>query len=226
MSLDTYSTDIQVHDSLKRKVLVGLVALLVLLLLNVSIFLPAGLEGKAVGRVIVPLILVSVIPILLNYTYSLSYRFEIIIDSKNQIGRFIARFFAKYYTPALIFHSVVFTIVLGLASTHVLLVLVVEQATPAYRMFALIMLFISGLLWIIEYVFWTENWPLQPNTRKMILLNWLYWSIGFGTFLGILFHAKAWNVFWMMVIVLAYCTLVLVIVQDTRRMLMKRRNDA
>ncbi len=199
-----------VKESMKNFILIGLVILLVFSLM-VGYFLAflGTLEGAELGRIIFSLFILSEIPILVNYIYFIICRFGL------QTSR-IARIFVTYYTPGLLFHSGIYTIVLGLTFAHSLLV--IQQS-----FYCIVFMFILGLLWIIDFILYSKSWPLYPSgDQRAIYLYWLQWVVLFGLVIGIPFHAKAWSLFWVSIFpTFAFGPLLVVIFQDLRN---KRAN--
>ncbi|MFX1283428.1 MAG: hypothetical protein ACFFB5_07225 [Promethearchaeota archaeon] len=204
------SAYIKVNDSIKNSILIGLVILLICSLVSgyiLSLF--DSFEGTELGRIIFLLFILSEIPILVNYFYLVANRVGLRIHK-------ISSIFTRYYTPGLMFHSGIYTIVISLTLTHVLLV--VQQSINC-----MIFILILGLLWTIEYSFWLIDWPLYPRRdQKEIFLYWLQWVTLFGILIGLPFHVKIWSLFWLSVFpTLTFGSLLIVIFQDFRN---KRTN--
>ncbi|MFX1249438.1 MAG: hypothetical protein ACFFBQ_18755 [Promethearchaeota archaeon] len=199
---------IKINDSVKKAMLISLGILITLVLLIgylVPIFITPHLEGRGLGRIIFPLFVIVEIPILVNYFYFVINRLGLTSDT-------FSKLFFKYYTPSLIFHSGLFTIVVGLIFMHSLIVI-------QKSIYCLFLLFIFGLLWTIEYSFWFINWPLYPRKDNLIaiFLYWFQWLVLFGLLIGLPFHAKSWNLFWVCVFSpLSFGSLFLIISQEIR----------
>lgn len=204
------SVYINVNDSVKNIILIGLMILLILSLLGGYFLSFSGtLEGTELGKIILLLFILSEIPILLNYFYFVIGRFGLLADR-------ILNIFAAYYAPGLMFHSGIYPIVIGLTFAHALLV--IQQS-----IYCVIFMVILGLLWTIDYILWFKNWPLYPRSdQNVISLYWLQWVVLFGTLIGLPFHARTWSLFWVSVFPTLTCgSLVVVIFQDFRN---KRTN--
>jgi hypothetical protein len=174
-----------VSDSRKRYFQIRLMILLALSILGGYLLsLLNSIDGADLGQLIFPLFLLSVFPILVNFFYLVMVQFKL----RNNL---IMRFFAFYYTPSLIIHSVLFTLALGVVIAHSLLVW--QQS-----IYCLIFLISIGVLWLMEYALWMKNWPLYVKADEQYpILHWLHWSVLFGLLVGIPFHAKTSNLFWM-----------------------------
>ncbi|MHA2298462.1 MAG: hypothetical protein ACXAEU_12065 [Candidatus Hodarchaeales archaeon] len=210
MFLENRSIDIKINDSVRNPILIGLVILLVLSILGSFFFLlPANLEGSYLGHFIVPLVIASTIPIFVNYIYFVISRFGSTSNTNNSFIEKMSSIVTKYYLLGLIFHSVIYTIVIGLVFTHALLV--IKQAT-----YCLVLLFLFGIIWLIEYIFWFNNWPLYPKSnQEVISLYWLHWLLLFGTSIWVIFHAGVWFAY-MFIPSLAIAVALVVILQDIR----------
>ncbi|MFX0125531.1 MAG: hypothetical protein ACFFAE_18055 [Candidatus Hodarchaeota archaeon] len=195
-------TEIKVndHNSVKRFIHFGLMILLGVSLLSGYLLSFLGIfEGTELGGIIFSLFILSAIPILLNYFYFVLARFGL-LSSK------ISTIFNVYYTPSLMVHSGIYTIVIGLAFAHSLLV--INQS-----IYCMILILILGLLWMIEYILWLKNWPLYTKAdRNMIFI---YWVVLFGLLIGLPFHARTWSLFWVSALpTITFGSLFLVIIQD------------
>lgn len=188
-------TNYQVNDSFKKIIISGLVILLTLVVLSsFSFVLSFGFDGRILGYLIFPLFIISEIPILINYFYLLITKLGLILNSGNSVIGKKYEFFSLYYTLGLIFHSGLYTIVLGLVIIHILLL--IQQST-----YCVILMLILSLMWIIEFIFWSTSWPLYPKIeQKSIFLYWIHWSLLFGLLIGLPFHVGTWNLFWMTVL--------------------------
>ncbi|UCG01954.1 MAG: hypothetical protein JSW11_20440 [Candidatus Heimdallarchaeota archaeon] len=199
------SVNIKIIDSMKNVVLISLVILLALVLLG-GYFLPffIPLEGRELGRIIFPLFILSEIPILVNYFFFVINRFGLISNTLSQL-------FIRYYTSSLIFHSGIFTIVLGITFLHS--VVVIQQSV-----FCLLLLLILGFLWVIEFLFWFINWPLYPQKEKNVFfLYFFHWIVLFGLLIGLPFHARAWSLIWVCIFSpLSFGSLLVIIFQEIR----------
>jgi hypothetical protein len=210
------------NNTIRKGILIGLVILLIISIVgNYFILLPANIEGTDLGYLLVPLIIISEIPILVNYLYLVILKFiRISIPNNTRITR-ISKIFTSYYSLGLIFHSIIYTIVTGFVLTHTLLVM--KQAT-LIRVFwvdiayCTIFLVIIGLIWVIEYFFWTKNWPLYLRlNQKVTFLYWFYWFSLFSTSVFAIFHSGAWSqsIFLCIgYITFAYVTLAVLVLQD------------
>ncbi len=204
------SAYVNVNESVKNYILIGLVILLVFSLMGGYFLAFLGvLEGAELGRIVFSLFILSEIPILVNYFYFIISRLRI------HTGR-ISSIFIAYYTPGLLFHSGIYTIVLGLTFAHTLLV--IQQS-----FYCMIFMFILGLLWIIDFILYSKSWPLYPSSdQNAIYTYWFLWVVLFGLLIGIPFHAKTWNLFWVsMFPILTFGSLLVVMFQDFRN---KRTN--
>jgi hypothetical protein len=200
-----YYTRLKLTDSIKTVSLIGnglLLAFIVIVGYLLSTFIP--LDGRGVGGILFPLFIISEIPILINYSIFVLLRSNLVPDK-------LFHFFIKYYAPSLIFHSGVFTIVLGITFLHSL---VVSQQS----IFCFVLIIVLSILWILEYVFWFIKWPVYPQGEKKInLLYWFQWSIVFGLLIGLPFHAKTWSLFPMISFsTLSFGSLMLIIFHDIR----------
>ncbi len=166
---------------MKNIILIGLVILLVGSLLGGYFLSFYGFfEGIELGRILFPMFILSEIPILVNYFYFVLTRFGLPINR-------ISTIFSLYYTPSLMIHSGIYTIVIGLAFAHLLLV-------THQSVYCMIFMGVLGLLWIIDYILCSENWPLYPRAEQnTIFLYWFQRVILFGLLIGLPFHAKTWS---------------------------------
>ncbi|MHA1226327.1 MAG: hypothetical protein ACTSPV_06245 [Candidatus Hodarchaeales archaeon] len=187
--------NIQTNKSWRNILLIGLVFLFIgSMLSSYFIFFTNNLEGAQLGYVIFPLFVVSEVPILLNYFYLVSFKSRLMKYLDNSVKKNFYYYFEIYYTPSLVFHSILYTIVIGLVTTHVMLL--VQQTT-----YCIIFMLVFCLIWIIEYYFWSKNWLLYPvEGEKHVILYWIHWLIVFGLFVGLPFHVKNFNVFWMVLV--------------------------
>ena len=197
---------IKVNDSVRNNILMGLMILQILSLLS-GYFLssPGIIEGTELGRIIFLLFILSEVPIVVNYFYFVTVRLGLPTDS-------ISNVFAAYYTPSLIFHSGIYTIVIGLTVAHILLL--IQQS-----IYCMIFIFILGLLWVIDYILWFRNWPLYPRSdHNVVFLYWLQWTVLFGTLIGLPFHVRTWSLFWVSVFpTLTFGSLLIIIFLDLRK---------
>ncbi|MHA2304316.1 MAG: hypothetical protein ACXACU_02900 [Candidatus Hodarchaeales archaeon] len=196
---DMYKTNVskiyQINSSLKKGILFGLVILLIVTLVGSYFSLAAiHFEGTKLGFILFPLFIFATIPILINFFYLVLNRLGLMKYSENSVRERISSFFALYYTTGLIFHSGVYTIVIGLVLTHMFLL--IQQST-----YCVILMIILGLIWLIEAILWAKNWPLYPlRGYKLKSLYWLHWALVFGLLIGLPFHVGTWSLFWMIVI--------------------------
>ncbi|MFX0085503.1 MAG: hypothetical protein ACFFAU_07505 [Candidatus Hodarchaeota archaeon] len=208
---NTSYSNIKIFDSVKRVIFLSL-AILLTLVLVIGYFLSSfiTIEGRGLGRIIFPLFIIAEIPILVNYFYFVVNRLGLTSDALSQL-------FIKYYTPSLIFHSGIFTIVIGITLMHSLIV--VQKSV-----FCIFLLFILGFLWAVEYFFWFINWPLYPQKEKFVIfLYWLQWVVLFGLLIGLPFHTKTWSLFWVCTFSpISFGSLLMIIFQDIRH---KRRRS-
>lgn len=176
---------------MRIKILLGLMILLFISICGAYIVKNLfNLHGKELGHIIFPLFVISEIPVIINYFYSILYRFRVIENSKKSVIRKVKRGFFIYYTPGLIFHSTLFTITLGLVYTHLLLL--IEQAS-----YCLIFMLILGFIWTTECLLWIKYWPLYPIEKKfLIVLYFVNWLVIFGLLIGLPFHTKTWSLQW------------------------------
>jgi hypothetical protein len=152
----------------------------------------ARIDGKILGQIIFPLFIIAEIPILFNYFFLILNKFGLATRGFSRIlGK--SKIFGWIYTISLIFHSGLYTIVLGLVATHMLQLL--QQSA-----YCVILMLVLGLIWLIEYGFWLVNWPLYPKRSKLALLYWFHWSLIFGMMIGLPFHVGNWNLFGMIFI--------------------------
>jgi hypothetical protein len=205
MYISNYDTSFKLPDSLRKVFLIGNGLLLVLVVI-LGYFLSTNipLDGRRIGGTLFFLFIVSEIPILINYSFFVFLRLNLVSDK-------LSHLFIKYYTPSLIFHSVVFTIVLGITFLHSL---VVTQQS----IFCFLLLIVLGFLWGMEYLFWFIKWPVYPlGDKKITVLYWFQWSIIFGLMIGLPFHAKTWSLFSMILFsTLSFGSLVFIIFRDIR----------
>jgi hypothetical protein len=193
-------TEIKVNyfKSAKKTILVGLIVLLsISMIVSNYILLPMKIEGKVLGHFLIPLIVISEIPILVNYLYLVISIFGRMTTRKNQKMEVISKIFNQYYTPGLILHSILYSIVVGLVLAHTLLVM--DNVTPIRVLFVdipycMIFLLILVLIWIIEFIFWIRNWPLYPKYKRTeTYLYWIHWFFLFSTSVFAIFHSGAWG---------------------------------
>jgi hypothetical protein len=199
------SAYIYVNDSMKNNILICLVILLVGSLLGGYFLSFSGFfEGIELGRIVFPLFILSEIPILVNYFYFVLTRFG--LPTKR-----ISIIFAVYYTPSLMIHSGIYTVVIGLAFAHLLLV-------THQSVYCMIFMGVLGLLWIIDYILWSKNWPLYPRAEQnTIFLHWFQWVVLFGLLIGLPIHAKTWSLLLVTVFpTIAFGSLFVVIFQEFR----------
>ncbi|MFX1506825.1 MAG: hypothetical protein ACFFDC_12045 [Promethearchaeota archaeon] len=199
------SVDIKIIDSIKNIVIISLVILLALVLLGGYFLLDFVLpEGRELGRIIFPLFILSEIPLLVNYVFFVINRFG--LKSKT-----LSQLFIRYYTPCLIFHSGIFTIVVGMTFIHS--VVAIQQSV-----FCLLLLLTLGFLWAVEFLFWFINWPLYPQRDKnVVFLYFFHWIVLFGLLIGLPFHAKAWSLIWVGTFSpLSFGSLLVIIFQEIR----------
>jgi len=208
---NTYSkASIHVKDSMKNIILIGLMLSLALSLLG-GYFISTihFFEGTELGRIVYILFILSEIPILINYCHFILIKFRFQVESLSSI-------FAIYYTPGLLVHSGIYTFMIGLAFAHMLSVF-------PQSVYCLIFIGVLGLLWMIDYVLWSFNWPLYPRAENNAsFFYWLQWVISFGLLIGIPFHAQTSSLFWISVFpTVTFGSLFIVIIQDFRH---KRTN--
>ncbi len=188
------TANLNFNKSVKSTLLIRIVILLIISTIS-SYFIVevARIDGKILGQIIFPLFIVAEIPILFNYFFLILNKFGMATKGFSRIlGK--TNVFGWVYTIGLIFHSGLYTIVLGLVATHMLQLL--QQST-----YCVILMFVLGLIWLIEYSFWIVSWPLYPKSRsKLTLLYWLHWSLIFGLMIGLPFHVGNWNLFGMIFI--------------------------
>jgi hypothetical protein len=184
--------------SAKKTILTGLIVLLIIsMIVSYYILLPVKIEGKVLGHLLVPLIIISEIPILVNYLYFVILKFSQLSSKKFPINVGISKLFTLYYTPGLILHSILYSIVVSLVLAHTLLVM--DNVTSIRVLFVnipycMIFLLILALIWLIELIFWMKNWPLFPeHKRKEIHLYWIHWFFLFSTSVFAIFHSGAWS---------------------------------
>jgi hypothetical protein len=209
---DTYGkASIHVKDSMKNIILIGLMFSLALSLLGGYLISRFGFfEGTELGQIVYILFIFSEIPILVNYFYYVVSIFGFPVE------RF-ASIFTKYYTPGLLVHSVIYTFMIGLTFAHLLSVF--QQSV-----YCVLFIGVLGLLWIIDYVLWSNNWPLYPRAEaKPAFLYYLQWVILFGLLIGIPFHARTSSLFWISAFpTITFGSLFIVIIQEFRD---KRTNN-
>lgn len=149
-----------------------------------------NINGRNIGHLILPLFLISELPLLMNYFYILILRIGF---SPPQV----TKIFIQYYNLGLIFHSLSFTITLGVIFIHMTSLL--NKAT-----YCIILMLILIILWLIEYNFWKKRWPLHPTTFRSSFVYWIHWAMIFGLIIGLPFHAGTWSLF--MIVVFAPVT--------------------
>ncbi|MFX0050018.1 MAG: hypothetical protein ACFE8U_01875 [Candidatus Hermodarchaeota archaeon] len=224
------------NDSKKRILLMGLFILLILSTVGIYfIFIPTNIEGKDIGHFLVPLIVISEIPLLSNYFFLVIFKFSNVPKIHNAITSRITKFFTFFYPIGLIFHSIIYTIIVGLVLNHTLLVM--QKATLIRVLwvnipYCVIFILIVGLIWIMEFLLWTINWPLYPkNKPKVTFLYWSYWFLLFSTSIFTIFHSGTFSqsIPWGTMIIVGYMafvyiTLIWIIFRDVHNLRMKTQS--
>ncbi|UCE12893.1 MAG: hypothetical protein JSV04_11960, partial [Candidatus Heimdallarchaeota archaeon] len=185
-------------DSVKKVILISLAILFIISITgSYFILIPMNPEGKDLGYLLIPLIVISEIPILVNYFYLVIHKFGRISTTKNSVMTRISQIFTLYYTPALTFHSVVHTIVIGFVLSHALLVMDKTTSLHVFSVaipYCMLFLPVLGLLWVIEFFFWCKNWPIDPKPKQRdSYLYWIYWFFFFSTSVYAIFHSGLWG---------------------------------
>jgi hypothetical protein len=229
-----YNTDefetvkVVLNDSKKRILLMGLFILLILSTIGIYfVFIPTNIEGKDIGHFLVPLIVISEIPLLSNYFFLVIFKFSNVPKIHNAI--------TSRVTIGLIFHSIIYTIIVGLVLSHTLLVM--QKATLSRVLwvnipYCVIFMLIVGLIWIMEFLFWRINWPLYPkNKPKVTFLYWSYWFLLFSTSIFAIFHSGTFSqsIPWGIMIIVGYMafvyiTLIWIIFRDVNNLRMKTQS--
>lgn len=202
---NTYGkASIHVKDSMKNLILIGLMLSLALSLLGGYFISSMSLfKGAELGHVVYSLFILSEIPILLNYFYLSASKFGF------QMKR-LSSIFAVYYTPSLLVHSGMYTLMIGFAFAHM-------RSVFQQSIYCIIFMGVLILLWIIDYILWCYNWPFSPRVKQTIFLSWLQWIILFGLLIGIPFHTRTSSIFWISVFpTITFGSLFIVIIQEFR----------
>lgn len=188
---------------MKNLILIGLVLSLALSLIGGYLIFAVGFfRGAELGRVVYILFILSAIPVLINYFYYVVLKFGF------PLGR-LSNIFANYYTPGLLVHSGIYTVMLGLVLAHILSIF-------RQSIYYFIFIGVLGLLWISDYVLWSFNWPLYPRAKSnTAFFYWFQWMILFGLLIGIAFHAQTLSLFWISVFpTITFGSLFIVIIQE------------
>ncbi len=220
MDKTSSSVNLTISDSLKRIVIPILVTLgIVSILTSFLILVPENVEGAVVGRIIAPLFLLSEFPILINFFFQILNRLRFIQGFQFRFYNRIMEIFSFYYPVGLIFHSSLFTIVIGLLFSHTLVL--IQKA----GLLCLLLIGIPVFLWIFDFLLWMNNWPLYPTySVKLLSLIWLYWFILFGFLIGIVFHAKIFSIFWIGIISMMLIVLIGIIFLDVNKIKTETNN--
>ena len=173
-----------------------------LTIIALSFLITTSLEIDAykIGYLILPLFYLSEVPLLINFFYILLSRIGFFTNQ-------VLSLFSHFYPYGLIFHSVIFTMTLGVVFVHMMLLL---HKAGYCVIFMILLIF----LWLIEYFFWERKWPLVQSSK----LYWLHWTIIFGLFIGLPFHADSWSLLTVTVFApIVYGALFFMFVQDSLR---------
>ncbi|MFW9853767.1 MAG: hypothetical protein ACFFFG_01810 [Candidatus Thorarchaeota archaeon] len=211
-------SSIKVNGLARTSIKSGLGVLVILSFIgSFFILTSSGVEGTTVGRIIAPLFIFSEAPLLFNFAYFIILRLGLLSNTKNPVIGKISSFYTLYHPLGLLFHGITYAIVVGIALTHMLLVI-------QYAAYCVVIMGVLGLLWLFEYLFWINGWPLYPEDKpRLMTLYWMHWFILFGTLIGITFHAKIASLFWMISIPFLYLILMTVILQDVRKIRNQKR---
>ncbi|MHA2224573.1 MAG: hypothetical protein ACXAC8_05185 [Candidatus Hodarchaeales archaeon] len=195
---DYSEINVKLQDSKKWTILLVLIFSLILSIFGTLLILyPQNIEGKDLGHLLVPLIVISEIPIFVNYLYLVLIKLSELSNWKSPAISRISKGFTFWYTPGLLFHSIGYTQVVGLVSTHTLLVIDKVAPITVFSLnipYCVIFLLIFGVIWIFELFLWVKNWPLYPTqSRPLTYLYWIYWFSLFSSSVFVIFHSGYWS---------------------------------
>ncbi len=197
-----YTKNLFINQTRAKQILTSLKASCFLVLfICLGILAVFNINGNSLGHFILPLFLLSELPLLANFYLIFLVRLGF---SPPQI----TRIFSRYYMSGLIFHSLSFTLTLGVVFIHMISLL--AKAT-----YCIILMAILIFLWFIEYNFWKKRWPLHPTNFQSSIAYWFHWTTIFGLIIGLPFHAGTWSLFTVAIFApVTFGSLFLIIIQD------------